>query len=117
VHVIYDLFDSRPGVHVPFYVGITDDLYGRFMQHLRCVGDNEAKNMRLREMLAQGYLPQMRTLEIKRTREEAQVRETYWIHHYLDLGYVLLNEVIPRPLYLKDKATQRRVIERIRRSS
>lgn len=93
MHVVYGMEDQRK--HEVFYVGITDDIYARFLQHMRCDGSNPAKDERIREMREAGYLPLMRTLQIVVDLEQAKRRESYWTRHYYDLGMPITNQVIP----------------------
>jgi hypothetical protein len=60
MHVIYALEDPRD--NVVFYVGRTDNLYKRFIQHLQCAEDNHDKNTRIQELKKLGILPIPRTL-------------------------------------------------------
>jgi predicted GIY-YIG superfamily endonuclease len=94
--VIYALVDPRD--NRPFYVGITDDVYTRFLQHLRCDGSNFRKDERIRELKAANIMMGMSTLQTVNAIQEARIREAYWIYHYIQLGITLLNNNIPTPL-------------------
>jgi hypothetical protein len=121
MYVPYALIDIRD--EKPFYIGFSDEPLKRYSQHIREAvrnsGSCPAKNARIRELLSLGILPLQRTLEYPgfKTEEEVRVRESYWIHHFLSLHVPLCNEEIPRPFHLKDKTEQRRILERVRRSS
>jgi predicted GIY-YIG superfamily endonuclease len=88
-HFVYELVDPRD--MSVFYVGITIDLYDRFRQHMHCSGKNPQKDQRIQEILEAGHLPVMRTVELANSLAQALLRETYWIHHHLQLGTSLVN--------------------------
>lgn len=52
---VYALFD--PFEEVVFYVGITDDFIGRYIEHVRMRDDNTAKNARVASIIVRGCLP------------------------------------------------------------
>jgi predicted GIY-YIG superfamily endonuclease len=93
MYIVYGLEDQRN--HEVFYVGITDDVQSRFLQHLRCDGSNPLKDARIQAMVTAGYLPLPRTLQIVGDIEQAKRRESYWIRHYHALDMPLTNQVIP----------------------
>jgi GIY-YIG catalytic domain len=111
MYIVYGLEDQRN--HEVFYVGITDDIQSRFMNHLRCDGSNPLKDARIQEMVGAGYLPLPRTLQIVVDPERAKQRESYWIRHYYDAGAALTNQVIPiieeRIVVVREKAEGRRL--------
>lgn len=88
-HFVYELVDPRDTSI--FYVGITQDLYTRFRQHMRRDGTNYLKDQRIGEILASGHLPIMRTRERVLTPLEASEREVYWIRYHLGQGVALVN--------------------------
>jgi len=91
--VIYALVDQRDNLE--FYVGRTQDLYKRFLQHIRCDGTNDAKNARVLELKAMHLAPVMKTLEIVRDDPAlAGEREAYWIRHFKYLGIDLTNGLV-----------------------
>src|SRR5579884_412178 len=90
--VIYAMVDPRDNEE--FYVGRTEDVYQRFMQHLRCEGKNDAKNARIRELKSLHLLPIMRTLEIIEDAALSAEREAYWIRHFRSLGRSLANDIL-----------------------
>jgi hypothetical protein len=96
MYVVYGLEDPRD--NNVFYVGTTADIYARFIQHIRCEENNEAKNARIHELKASGLLPLPRTLEAIHTARQAGERELYWINHYACLGMPLTNEIRPAAL-------------------
>lgn len=81
---IYSLVDPRDNLE--FYVGRSQDIYQRFIQHLRCQDKNDAKNARVQELQSLHLLPIMRTLEIVQDSALAGEREAYWIRHFRYLG-------------------------------
>lgn len=90
MYTIYALEDQRNNNEV-FYIGITDDLQARLSQHMRRTSSNQAKDILIREMIKDGYLPVMRTLQIVDTREEALGQEAHWVEHFESLGMPLTN--------------------------
>jgi predicted GIY-YIG superfamily endonuclease len=90
--VVYAMVDPRDDLE--FYVGRTQDIYQRFMQHLRCEGKNDAKNARIRELKALHLLPIMKTLEVIGDAALAAEKEAYWIRHFRSLGRILANDVV-----------------------
>lgn len=93
MYVVYGLEDQRN--HEVFYVGITDDIHARFLQHLRCDGSNPVKDARIIDMRVAGYLPLPRSLQIVADVQTAKMREAYWMRHYHDMGILLTNQVMP----------------------
>ncbi len=103
MYTIYTLEDQRyVGLQAIRYVGITDDVYIRFYQHLRCDGSNKEKDDWIKGMKHEQVMMIMRTLEQVETLEGARDREQYWIRHYLDLGVTLLNIQISSPFSFDD---------------
>jgi predicted GIY-YIG superfamily endonuclease len=93
MYIVYAQEDQRN--NEIFYVGITDDVYARFQQHMRCDGSNPGKDARIQSMKEAGYLPLMRTLQLVPDLEQAKKREAYWMRHFHDLGMPLTNQVMP----------------------
>lgn len=103
MYTIYTLEDQRyVGMQAIRYVGITDDVYMRFYQHLRSDGSNKEKDEWIKGMKAAQVMMVMKTLEQVETLEEARDREQYWIRHYLSLGITLLNKQICQPFSFDD---------------
>jgi predicted GIY-YIG superfamily endonuclease len=91
--VIYALVDPRDGLE--FYVGRTQDIYKRFMQHISYEKSNDAKRARIQELKSLHLLPIMKTLEVvKDDTALAAQREAYWIRHFRHLGIELTNDVV-----------------------
>jgi predicted GIY-YIG superfamily endonuclease len=90
---VYRLIDQR--YSTTRYVGITDDVYVRFSQHLRCDGSNPGKDEWIQELKECQIMLIMETLQVVETLEEAKEREAYWIQHFLSEGAKLLNQQIP----------------------
>lgn len=89
MQVIYGLEDPRDNkMH---YVGVTDDVFTRFMAHIQCSGNNFAKNAWMLSLRADNVLPRMIELERVEDLKKAHLREAYWIHHYQALGHPLTN--------------------------
>jgi predicted GIY-YIG superfamily endonuclease len=91
MYIIYRLDDPR--VHQTRYVGITDNVFARFIQHVQCLGGNQAKNAWIQELRKENVMPLMIELERTPDRVQALLRETYWICHYHTLNHPLLNIV------------------------
>lgn len=89
-HTIYALIDPRK--ENVRYIGMTQErLQTRLYQHLNHLDGNLEKRAWIRELQSIGMTPSIKALEDNLTRTEAQVRETYWIKHYLSTNTSLLN--------------------------
>jgi hypothetical protein len=89
MYVIYALTDPRDGkVH---YVGMTDNVYKRFQDHIQCSGRNFDKNAWILSMREANVMVQMLELERVEDLGRARVREAYWVNHYAELGHPLAN--------------------------
>ncbi|SRR6266702_1271160 len=97
---VYVLIDPRNDV--VRYVGITDDVYKRFSQHVQCSGNNIDKNEWIQELKSESFMLIMRTLEQVETIEKAKGREQYWIRYYLSLGVRLFNLDVAKSFTYKD---------------
>lgn len=103
MYTIYALEDQRySGTQAIRYIGITDDVYMRFYQHLRCDGSNKEKDEWIRGMKEAQIMMVMKTIEQVETLEEARDKEQQWIRHYLSLGVTLLNIQIAQPFSFDD---------------
>lgn len=103
MYTIYVLEDQRHiGMQAIRYIGITDDVYMRFYQHLRCDGSNKEKDEWIKGLKEAQIMMVMKTLEQVETLEDARDKEQYWIRHYLSLGVTLLNIQISQPLSFDD---------------
>lgn len=89
LYTIYVLIDPRD--NIPCYVGMTNDVYRRFQQHIGCYGNNEAKNDWIRSLREANIMVVMKTLETVSTLEEARQRELYWVEIYRKSGFHLFN--------------------------
>lgn len=92
-YTIYALIDPRD--YTVRYIGITDDVYQRFKEHLRCDGYNPGKDAWIEELKQANVMLIMKTLEVVETVDQARERETHWIHYHRFLGIPLFNLVIP----------------------
>ena len=90
MQAIYALIDPRDMKE--FYIGRTEDIYRRFREHLACVGRNDAKNQRIKELQSLHLVPIMKTLELVEDAALAGQREAYWIRHFRYLGHSLSND-------------------------
>jgi hypothetical protein len=89
MYTIYALADPRDNlVH---YVGLTDNVYKRFVAHITCSGNNYDKNASVHAAKAANIMISMSTLEQTEDLGLARVREVYWINHYRMLQHPLTN--------------------------
>jgi predicted GIY-YIG superfamily endonuclease len=106
MYVIYALIDPRD--NTVRYIGMTNDVYERFQQHIRCDGSSFAKNAWVMELRSANKMVIMETLEEIQSYELALVRESYWIKHYEMLQEPLVN-VSKRTSPRKAKKTNLRI--------
>lgn len=88
--VIYGLVDPRD--RQVFYIGLTNNLYLRFKQHMLMTGENTRKQDRIQAILDARMLPWMLTLEVVDDDVSPREREIGWIQAYLNSGVELLND-------------------------
>lgn len=89
MYVIYALADPRDSkVH---YVGMTDNVYQRFLAHIQCSGNNFDKNAWMLSFREANVMVQMLELERAEHVIQARAREAYWIRHYTLLGHPITN--------------------------
>ncbi|SRR6266516_299812 len=100
MYTVYSLVDPRS--QAARYVGITDDVYKRFAQHLQCTENNLDKNEWIQGLKDEDLMLILCTLEVIETVEEAREREQHWIHYYLRQGAKLLNIDIARSFSYED---------------
>jgi GIY-YIG catalytic domain len=112
MYVIYSLVDPRD--HTTRYVGMTNDVYERFLSHLSCNGNNFRRDEWIQELKAANVMVIMQTLEVVTNAPLARIREAYWIHHYLQLGVLLYNNQIPTPVHLKTKQQQKVIVRQLK---
>jgi hypothetical protein len=91
--VVYRLIDPRN--QSTRYVGLTENLLTRFIQHLRCVDKNARKNDWIHELDRLGLVPIAEQLELITDRSIAAKRERHWMQHYRYLGHDLFNAALP----------------------
>jgi len=96
MYVVYALEDPRD--HLYHYIGITNDVYARFVQHLTGQAGNISKTGWIFECRQANVMILMRELERVPTLEEAKQREQFWIGYYLHLGHPLLNKLHAKSL-------------------
>lgn len=89
MYTIYALIDPRNDT--TRYIGLTDNVYARFKQHVNGEDTNIHKVRWIRELKEQEQMLIMRRLEVTTTLSEARDREQYWIRKYMNEGTVLLN--------------------------
>lgn len=93
LYLIYALVD--PHTEEVRYIGITNDMTNRFMNHLRAAGSRTLKGAWLEDLQNEGLQPLVKTLEevkvLKTQRNLAEERERYWIHKFEQSGASLTN--------------------------
>ena len=97
---VYSLVDQR--YDTTRYIGITEDVYARFSQHLRCDENNIDKNEWIQDLKYNQTVLLMKTIETVDTFEQAREREDYWIHYHLQQGASLLNLQVSRSFSFDD---------------
>jgi predicted GIY-YIG superfamily endonuclease len=90
VYSVYALIDPRGDKSIR-YIGITNDVYRRFCEHIKCSGTNQAKNTWIQELQAEQVMVIMQTLISGQTFTQAKQLEDEWIHRLLKEGCSLLN--------------------------
>lgn len=77
------------------YIGITDDLYHRFKDHInvRAKGGTK-KDVWIFSLKEENLIPSISVIETVGNYGQAAERERYWIQHYLQAGAVLFNTVL-----------------------
>lgn len=91
--VVYRLIDPRD--RSTRYVGLTENLLTRFVQHLQCRDKNARKNDWIHELERLSMVPIAEQLEVITDRSIAAKRERYWMLHYRYLGADLFNAALP----------------------
>lgn len=89
MYTIYALIDPRD--NTVRYVGVTDNVYARFAQHMNCSGNNYPKNAWIHELRSMNMMLIMENLEQTEIREYAYEREQYWIQHFEMLHEPIVN--------------------------
>lgn len=89
MYAVYALIDPRD--NLVRYVGMTEDVYRRFSNHVNCSGGNYAKTAWIMELRELNKMVIMTTLEEVSERELALKREQYWINHFEMLGSPIMN--------------------------
>lgn len=112
---VYALGDPRTGDIR--YIGIAQDVYKRYAQHLNRPHPNNVKNAWMQEIKQAGIVPTLSILEADVDEAIIYEREKYWIEHYLTLGAPLTNiihgHVQRKRLEEKDTYTLRELIENL----
>ena len=94
MYTIYALVDPRNNEIK--YVGITTDVYKRFVQHMGDKTSSLDKKTWLQELKDAQIIFHMETLEQATSVDQALDREEYWIQHCISEGYQLFNKVLTR---------------------
>jgi predicted GIY-YIG superfamily endonuclease len=78
--------------HRARYIGLTDDIYRRFSEHMSCSDKhNLKKNNWIIARKKQQVMIQLEVLQQVESLKIAQIRETFWIAYYHYLGADLMN--------------------------
>lgn len=88
-YTIYALVDPR--TFVTRYIGMTNNVYRRYFQHVNQQDGNHVKDAWIDELKQAQAVLIMQTLEQVEDLATARERETYWIQHYLHLNAPLTN--------------------------
>lgn len=92
--LIYRLRD--PFTYVVRYIGLTDDLATRYIQHITTKEKNRGKDSWIRDTKAKGYLPLVDIVDKAPHGEEGPRKEAFWINFYKERGdAALLNTQYP----------------------
>lgn len=103
MYFIYALADPRTDDIA--YVGITDNPYRRFKQHISYDQRQGYKNEWIRQLQNEMLVPSLKILETVETEDIARKRENYWIQHYKAQKIALTNT----RLFRKEPGTERGV--------
>ena len=108
MYFVYALADPRTDQVA--YVGITDNLYERFLQHISYRQNdgrgNTYKNMWISSLEDLKLIPSLKLLDTVETEEEAREREIYWIRYYNAQQVSLTNIMSLRKNQSSAKRTQ-----------
>ena len=89
LYFIYALTDPRTGTVA--YVGITNNAYERFKQHISYRDNNGKKHAWIQQLQQEKVMPAMKILEVVEGEETALNRERFWINYYKEQGIQLTN--------------------------
>ena len=95
MYFVYALTDPRTGTVA--YVGITNNAYERFKQHISYRDNNGKKHAWIQQLQQEKVMPAMKILEIVEDEETALNRERYWINYYKAQGIQLTNLYLINP--------------------
>jgi hypothetical protein len=93
--IVYGLEDPRD--HLYHYVGITDNVYERFAEHVKGSGGNIRKNGWIWECRQSNVMILMREIE-RVSPDVAKEREEFWIRYYFHLGHPLQNSQVVKSI-------------------
>jgi len=96
MYAVYALIDPDE-LYKVCYIGMTQDVYTRFTQHLQDNRGDSPKARWLRGLRERNRVPYCKVLEESIfTQEEAIQREAFWINFYRQLNMPLTNANIPQ---------------------
>lgn len=90
MYQVYTLADPRDtGIR---YVGLSKNAYKRYAMHLLIPSKKRTeKDVWVKELLDMDTAPTLKIIETVETKQQAEDREQYWIHYYLQIKTNLLN--------------------------
>lgn len=94
-----------PTTNKVMYVGMTKDVVKRYYQHVRKKTSNPKKDEWVRSLKNNGLKPLLEIVECGLNRDEAELREAYWISINSDLLNMLDGGLMP-PSQLGKKFTK-----------
>lgn len=109
MYVIYALID--PWDNKVRYVGMTDDVFKRFQQHISCTSNNLEKNKWMLGLREANVMPIMAELERAEDAGYIRVREAYWINHYIVLQHPIVNIQHGSPRLIKKVLVRSKGVE------
>jgi predicted GIY-YIG superfamily endonuclease len=90
MYTIYALVDPRD--YATRYIGMSRNVYQRFIQHISCRGESAAKDAWIRELKLVNLMVIMQMLGTAETYEQAKYLEAQWIRLYHERGAALFNK-------------------------
>jgi predicted GIY-YIG superfamily endonuclease len=82
------------------YVGVTNNLYKRFKEHIAANGDMTKKGEWVKSLRSENLIPSISVIEAIETEEQAYMRERYWIQHFIETGVDLYNMLLLEDAFL-----------------
>ena len=89
LYTVYILIDPRD--YLIRYVGISNDVYRRFIEHIKGNSVNPAKDAWIQSLRDEQVMMIMQSIDTAPTLQEAMQKETRLIHQLLEEGFPLFN--------------------------